>query len=106
MKRKIKKSFLGSIEDFDQLKNNKTIDLASLNWTLCNCSNPISVLQSINNSLVDSGFLMITESSRILVPFKKPIYNYFNSITKLYSRNNAAQDKDDIKVMQNKGHSV
>jgi SAM-dependent methyltransferase len=75
----IKKSFLGSIEDFDQLKNNKTIDFASLNWTLCNCSNPIKVLQSINNSLVDKGFLMIAESSRILVPFKKPIYNYFNS---------------------------
>jgi SAM-dependent methyltransferase len=75
----IKKSFLGSIEDFDQLKNNKTIDFASLNWTLCNCSNPIEVLQSINNSLVDKGFLMIAESSRILVPFKKPIYNYFNS---------------------------
>ena len=75
----IKKSFLGSIEDFNQLKNNKTIDFASLNWTLCNCSNPIKVLQSINNSLVDKGFLMIAESSRILVPFKKPIYNYFNS---------------------------
>jgi SAM-dependent methyltransferase len=76
---KIKKSFLGSIEDFDQLKNNKTIDFGSLNWTLCNCSNPIAVLQSINNILVDDGFLMIGESSRILVPFKKPIYNYFNS---------------------------
>ena len=75
----IKKSFNGSIEDFDQLENNKTIDFASLNWTLCNCSNPIAVLQSINNSLVDKGFLMIAESSRILVPFKKPIYNYFNS---------------------------
>jgi ubiquinone/menaquinone biosynthesis C-methylase UbiE len=75
----IKNSFLGSIEDFDQIKNNKTIDFASLNWTLCNCSNPIAVLQSINNSLVDNGFLMIAESSRILVPFKKPIYNYFNS---------------------------
>ena len=79
VKIKIKKSFLGSIEDFDQLENNRTIDFASLNWTLCNCSNPIAVLQSINNSLVDRGFLMIAESSRILVPFKKPIYNYFNS---------------------------
>jgi len=76
---KIKKSFLGSIEDFDQLNNNKIVDFASLNWTLCNCSNPIAVLQSINNSLVDKGFLMVAESSRILVPFKKPIYNYFNS---------------------------
>jgi ubiquinone/menaquinone biosynthesis C-methylase UbiE len=75
----IKNSFLGSIEDFDQLKNNKTIDFASLIWTLCNCSNPIKVLQSINNSLVDKGFLIVAESSRILVPFKKPIYNYFNS---------------------------
>ena len=76
---KITKSFLGSIEDFDIIKNNKTIDFASLNWTLCNCSNPIGVLQSIHNSLADNGFLMISESSRILVPFKKPIYNYFNA---------------------------
>ena len=76
---KIKKSFLGSIEDFDRLENNRTIDFASLNWTLCNCSNPIAVLQSINNCLVDRGFLMIGESSRMLVTFKKPIYNYFNS---------------------------
>jgi SAM-dependent methyltransferase len=75
----IKNSFLGSIEDFDQLSNNKTIDFASLNWVLCNCSDPITVLQSINNSLIDKGFLMVAESSRILVPFKKPIENYFNS---------------------------
>lgn len=78
LKINIKKSFLGSIEDFDKLENNKSVDFASLNWTLCACSNPIAVLQSINNSLVDRGFLMIAESSRILVPFKKPIYNYFN----------------------------
>ena len=75
----VKKSFLGSIEDFNQLENNKTVDFASLNWTLSTCSNPIEVLHSINNTLVDDGFLMIAESSRILVPFKKPIYNYFNS---------------------------
>jgi len=76
---KIKKSFLGSIENFDMLENHKTLDFASLNWTLSTCSSPIIALQSINNSLVDNGFLMISESSRILVPFKKPIYNYFNS---------------------------
>jgi len=95
----IDKLFNCSIEDFEDVNNFETIDIATLNWTLCNCSNPINVLKSIYNSLktckknigrkingeeggVKSGYLMIAESSRILVPFKKPINNYFNSKAK------------------------
>jgi ubiquinone/menaquinone biosynthesis C-methylase UbiE len=74
----IKKIFNGSIEDFNNKKNFKTIDIGTLNWTLCNTSNPIKVLKSIHNSLKTNGYLMIAESSRVLVPFKKPINNYFN----------------------------
>ena len=31
----------------------------------------------LNQSLKENGLLLISESSRILVPFKKPIYNFF-----------------------------
>ena len=75
----IKKLFNGSIEDFNNENNFETVDIGTLNWTLCNTSNPIKVLRSIHNSLKTNGHIMIAESSRILVPFKKPINNYFNS---------------------------
>lgn len=75
----IKKLFNGSIEDFDNKNNFETIDIGTLNWTLCNTSNPIKVLRSIHNSLKTNIHIMIAESSRILVPFKKHINNYFNS---------------------------
>jgi len=69
----------GSIESSEDNKNFKNFDAASLLWTLCNCVKPIEVLNSIHNSLKDEGLLIISESSRILVPFKKPIYNFFVS---------------------------
>lgn len=75
----IHKLFNGSIEDFNKVENIDTIDIGVLNWTLCNCVNPINVLNSIHNSLKKKGLLMIGESSRLLVPFKKVINNYFNS---------------------------
>tara|TARA_B100001964_G_C14240066_1_gene604512 strand:- start:2597 stop:2986 length:390 start_codon:yes stop_codon:yes gene_type:complete len=39
---------------------------------------PISVLNSIHKVLSNNGLLLIAESSRLMVPFKKPIENYFN----------------------------
>lgn len=53
-------------------------DLGILTWTLCACSEPLEILKSISNNLKKNGHLIIAESSRILVPFKKPIFNYFN----------------------------
>ena len=47
------------------------------NWTLCNCVKPLEILETIHKSLKENGLLLISESSRILVPFKKPIYNFF-----------------------------
>lgn len=72
-------SFNGSIEESAKLKNFKNFDACSLLWTLCNCINPIDVLNTIHGSLKKNGILLISESSRILVPFKKPIYNFFVS---------------------------
>jgi hypothetical protein len=67
----------GSIESSTLNKNFKNFDAASLLWTLCNCVKPLEILKAIHKSLKDNAFLLISESSRILVPFKKPIYNFF-----------------------------
>ena len=37
------------------------------------------MLKIIHKSLNKDGLLLIAESSRVLVPFKKPIYNFFVS---------------------------
>ena len=47
-------------------------------WALCNCIDPIEVLRDIHASLDKESYLCIAESSRILVPFKKKINEYFN----------------------------
>ena len=72
----------GSIENFNKNKLVKSIDAASLNWTLCNCIDPLAVLKNIHKNLKSNGLLVVSESSRIMVPFKKPIYNFFNNKTK------------------------
>ncbi len=69
----------GTIESSINKKNFENFDCASLLWTLCNCVDPLSVLRVIHKSLKKNGLLMISESSRILVPFKKPIFNLFVS---------------------------
>ena len=72
-------SFNGSIENSIKNKNLKNLDACSLLWTLCNCVKPIDVLNTIHSLLKKDGIILISESSRILVPFKKPIYNCFVS---------------------------
>jgi len=80
IKRKSKNIFYGhngSIESSLLNKMFKNFDAASLLWTLCNCVKPLEILETIHRSLKENGLLLISESSRILVPFKKPIYNFF-----------------------------
>jgi len=67
--------YQSSIEDFSI---NKKADIGILTWTLCNCSEPLNIINSISNILKKNGVLIVAESSRILVPFKKPINNYFH----------------------------
>lgn len=77
-KEKIKspKLYQSNIEDFFMKKK---ADIGILTWTLCNCSEPLKVVNSISNNIRKNGYLIVAESSRFLVPFKKPINNYFNS---------------------------
>ncbi len=78
-KLKIPKLFQCSIENFPKIKNQSlNVDVGILTWTLCNCSEPLNVVESLSKSIKKNGYLIVGESSRILVPFKKPIQNYFN----------------------------
>ena len=82
IKKQYKKNIIGyngTIEDCNLSKDFKNFDAASLTWTLSNCVNPVNVLKSIYDTLNKNGILLVSESSRILVPFKKPINNLFNS---------------------------
>ncbi|MDC2985086.1 class I SAM-dependent methyltransferase [Candidatus Pelagibacter sp.] len=71
------KAFNETIEDF-ALKSKEKFDIATLVWTLCNCSDPMQVIKSSHNILKKNGFIVIAEGSRIMVPFKKPIQMYFS----------------------------
>ena len=49
----------------------ENIQVGSILWTLSCCLNPINVLKDIYKTLDKNGYLVVAESSRIMVPFKK-----------------------------------
>jgi len=53
-----------------------TYDLITLNWTLENTGNALSVLKWAKKCLAKDGNLSIATGSRLLVPFKKPLSSY------------------------------
>ena len=67
--------FNGTLEEF-YLKSKKKFDIITLLWTLCNTSNAYDIIAKANKLCKDDGYIVIAESSRILVPFKKPIQMY------------------------------
>jgi len=50
-----------------------TADIGFVNWTLSCSASPYDFLQGVRNNLSENGYLVVSESSRILVPFKKPL---------------------------------
>ncbi len=76
---KLKKiqNFNGTVEDYYNLKNKSKFDVITLMWTLCNTSNCLDIIKIANKILKKNGYIVIAESSRMLVPFKKPIQMYF-----------------------------
>ena len=62
------------------INNQLPVDLGFLCWTLCNCINPLNVLNHVSEIIKEDGFLCVAESSRILVPaFRKSIRDYLPS---------------------------
>lgn len=76
------KNFNGSVEQFqlsqvfDKYKNK--FDVVSIMWTLVNSYSPLNFIKIAKELLNTNGVLVVAESSRILVPFKKPLNYYFS----------------------------
>ena len=68
--------------NFNTLKKNLKFDVGFITWTFCNIHNPLKALNLIKNSIKNNGFLVVAESSRFLVPFKKDIKDYFSNSIK------------------------
>lgn len=55
------------------------VDIATLTWTLANSIDPFAVLSDVVSSTKEGGLVCIAESSRILVPFRKSLKDYFSN---------------------------
>ena len=66
----------GNLKKIINTDKNK-INFGVLSWVLCNCINPLNVLKEIYSVLENDSYLCVAESSRILVPFKKILSQYF-----------------------------
>ncbi len=56
----------------------KQLDISTLTWTLANAINPLSVLKDVVANTKQGGIVCVAESSRILVPFRKSLKDYFS----------------------------
>lgn len=55
------------------------VDIATLTWTLANSIDPFAVLSDVVSSTKEGGLVCVAESSRILVPFRKSLRDYFSN---------------------------
>jgi hypothetical protein len=65
---------LGSVT----VDDNKLFDVSTLSWTLANCIDPLAVLLDVVSQTKMGGYVCVAESSRILVPFRKSLKDYFS----------------------------
>lgn len=74
------KHFNGTIEDYcDGLTSRKRmVDIVTIMWTLENCCSCRDMLSGAHKILKNGGYLVVATGSRILVPFKKPLYRYLS----------------------------
>jgi len=54
------------------------VDIATLTWTLANSIDPFAVLSDVVSSTNEGGLVCVAESSRVLVPFRKSLRDYFS----------------------------
>ena len=53
-------------------------DISTLTWTLANAIDPLACLRDVVNDTKTGGYVCVAESSRILVPFRKSLSDYFS----------------------------
>jgi hypothetical protein len=71
--------FEGTIEEYDALEPSDEFDVVAVLWTLENCQDLRSMLTTARGLLAPGGTLIVGTGSRLLVPFKKPLYNYLSA---------------------------
>ena len=73
--------FDGTIEKFcdqNEIKQYQA-DIVTIMWTLENCTSCIDMLKGARSLLPVGGKILIATGSRVLVPFKKPLFKYFSN---------------------------
>jgi hypothetical protein len=56
----------------------KQFDISTLTWTLANAIDPLACLRDVVENTKTGGYVCVAESSRILVPFRKSLNDYFS----------------------------
>jgi hypothetical protein len=55
-------------------------DVSTLTWTLANSIDPIGLLQEVVSNTKIGGYVCVAESSRIMVPFRKSLWDYLSKV--------------------------
>jgi 2-polyprenyl-3-methyl-5-hydroxy-6-metoxy-1,4-benzoquinol methylase len=72
--------FQGSIERYLESGAAKAqFDVVTIMWTLENCQSCRAMLDAAHALLAAGGHVCVATGSRILVPFKKPLYDYLST---------------------------
>lgn len=77
LKNKIIKFVNSSIENIDDKKYKEYFDVVFLTWTLGSSSEPLKLLEKIYKIVKKNGYVVVAESSRILVPPNYTLDYYF-----------------------------
>lgn len=79
MNKKGIENYNGTVEDyFKNVNESKKFDIVTISWTLENCQSCKEMLNVAYKILNEKGHIIIATGSRILVPFKKPLYLYLS----------------------------
>jgi ubiquinone/menaquinone biosynthesis C-methylase UbiE len=60
------------------ISNKEQFDISTLTWTLANAIDPLACLRDVVEDTKTGGYVCVAESSRILVPFRKSLNDYFS----------------------------
>jgi ubiquinone/menaquinone biosynthesis C-methylase UbiE len=60
------------------MSNKEQFDISTLTWTLANAIDPLACLRDVVEDTKTGGYVCVAESSRILVPFRKSLNDYFS----------------------------
>lgn len=72
--------FAGTIERYEESRGESAaFDVVAILWTLENCQDCRRMLAGAHSLLRPGGHVVVATGSRILVPFKKPLWSYFSA---------------------------